>query len=234
MDKAKKLLDYLATHPDATIRFQASDMILNIHSDALYLSEVNAQSRACGHFFMGYAPTNGDPIKLNGAFFTLCTILCFVVASAAEAELGALFLNCKEGIIFRLTLKKLGHPQPCTPVHCDNATTVGIANNTIKRQRSRSMEMRYFWIGDKVAQKAYTIKWHPGQENLADYQSKHHLGTHHQAVCPWYLHEINSPLVLPWKTRPSTLKGCVGNLPKGYIRNVPLPRVPREQSTRQS
>jgi hypothetical protein len=26
----------------------------------------------------------------------------------------------------------------------------------------------------------------------------------------------------------------VGNLPKGYIRNVPLPRVPREQSTRQS
>jgi hypothetical protein len=85
-----------------------------------------------------------------------------------------------------------------------------------------------------VAQKMYAIKWHPGQENLADYQSKHHLGTHHQAVCPWYLHEINSPLVLPWATRPSTLKGCVGNPPKGYIRNVPLPRVPQEQSTRQS
>jgi hypothetical protein len=71
------------------------------------------------------------------------------------------------------------------------------------------------------------------EENLADYQSKHHL-THHQAVCPWYLHKINSPLVLPRATRPSTLKGCVGNLPKGYIRNVPLPRVPEEQSTRQS
>jgi hypothetical protein len=69
-----------------------------------------------------------------------------------------------------------------TPVHCDNATTVGIANNTVKRQRSRSMEMRYFWVRDKVAQDAYEIKWHPGQENLADYQSKHHLGSHHQAV----------------------------------------------------
>ncbi len=100
MDKAKQLLDYLATHPDMTIWFRASDMILNIHSDASYLSEAKAQSRACGHFFMGWAPTDGDSIKLNGAFFTLCTILRFVVASAAEAELGALFLNCKEGIFF--------------------------------------------------------------------------------------------------------------------------------------
>jgi hypothetical protein len=37
---------------------------------------------------------------LNGAFFTLCAILGFVVASAAEAELGALFLNCKLATIF--------------------------------------------------------------------------------------------------------------------------------------
>jgi hypothetical protein len=63
------------------------------------------------------------------------------------------------------------------------------------------MEMKYFWVGDKVAQDAYIIKWHHGQENLADYQSKHHLGSHHQAVCPWYLHERNSPLVLPRATR---------------------------------
>jgi hypothetical protein len=217
MAKAKQLLDYLATHPDATICFRALDMILNVHSDASYLSETKAHSRACGHFFMGWYPKDGDPIKLNGAFFTLCTILRFVVASAAEAELGALFLNCKEGITFRLTLEELGHPQPQTPVHCDNATTVGIANNTVKRQRSRSMEMRYFWVGDKEAQDINTIKWHPGQENLSDYQSKHHIGFHHLAVRPWYLHEIHSPLVLPRAARPSTLKRCVGNLPEGYI-----------------
>ena len=40
------LLDYLATYPDATMRFYASDMILNIHSDASYLSVKNSQSRA--------------------------------------------------------------------------------------------------------------------------------------------------------------------------------------------
>ena len=84
-------------------------------------------------------------------------------------------------MIFEQTLKDLGHPQPKTPVHCDNATAVRIANNTVKRQRSRSMEMR-FWIGDKVAQEIYDIIWHPGMENLADYQSKNHTGAHHMAV----------------------------------------------------
>jgi hypothetical protein len=49
---------------------------------------------------MGWNAKDGDPIKLNGVFFTLCAILCFVVASTTEAELGALFLNCKEGMIF--------------------------------------------------------------------------------------------------------------------------------------
>ncbi len=50
------------------------------------------------------------------------------------------------------------------------------------------MEMRYIWVCDKIAQSAYNVKWYPGQENLADYQSKHHIGMHHQAVPPWYLH----------------------------------------------
>jgi hypothetical protein len=78
----------------------------------------------------------------------------------------------------------MGHPQPKTPVHCDNATAVGIGNNTIKRQRSRSMEMRYFWVGDKTAQDMFVLSWHPGQENQADCQSKHHIGSHHLAVRP--------------------------------------------------
>jgi hypothetical protein len=89
-----------------------------------------------------------------------------------------------------------------------------------------------FWVGDKVAQDMYALSWHPGQENLADYQSKHHIGSHHVAVRPWYLHTENSPRVLPWAVRLSTLKGCVGTLQNGYIRNVPLPRViPRIHST---
>ncbi len=232
MERCIQLMDYLATHSDAKIRFSASDMVLNIHSDASYLSESRARSRACGHFFMGSVPIDGEPIQLNGAFYTNSVILKFVVASAAEAELGALFHNCQDGIIFRQTLTDMGHPQPKTPVHCDNATAVGIGNNTIKRQRSRSMEMRYFWVGDKIAQDMFALQWHPGQENLADYQSKHHIGSHHLAVRPWYLHMHYSPRFLPRALRPSALKGCVGTLQNGYLRKVPLPRIPQVQRAR--
>jgi len=100
-------------------------------------------------------------------------------------------------MIFRTTLEDLGHPQPKIPVHCDNATAVGIANNSIKRQRSRAMKMRYFWTCEKDAQKAYSFKWHPGMENLADYQSKHHLGhiiqqsghiIYTRKIPPWNFH----------------------------------------------
>ena len=125
-------------------------MILNIHSDASYLSKTNAQSRIAGHYFLGDVPTNDKPIKLNGAIYVFCGILKFVVASAAEAELGALFLNCKEGEILHLVLQELGHHQPPTPIHCDNATAAGIANDTVKKQRSRSMEMRFFWVTDQA------------------------------------------------------------------------------------
>jgi hypothetical protein len=202
-------------------------MVMNIHSDASYLSKPGAPSRVCGHFFMGKVPINGKPIKLNGAFHTLCALLRFVVASAAEAELGAIFLNCQEGMNFKLTLEDLRHKQPKIPVHCDNATAVGIANNTIKRQRSREMEMRYFWTCEKDAQNVYSFQWHHGMENLANYQSKHHPGAHHTTVVrPYYLHEKNSPWELPRANRPSTLKGCVGTLKDGYVLNVPLPLVP--------
>jgi hypothetical protein len=146
MAKTKQLLDYLTMHPDATVRFHALDIILNIHSDASYLLVANAHSRACGQFFMGWKADPTKPLKLNGTFFGLCAILQFIVASAAEAKSGALFLNCKQATIFRLTLEEMGHPQPPTLVHCNNSTAVGIANNSVKKQRSQSMEMQFFWV----------------------------------------------------------------------------------------
>ena len=51
-----QLLDYLATHPDAEVRYHASDMVLNIHSDASYLSEIRAKSRMAGQYFPGSVP----------------------------------------------------------------------------------------------------------------------------------------------------------------------------------
>jgi hypothetical protein len=123
---------YLA-HQDAIIRYHASDMIVNVHSDASYLSAPKACSCAGGSFFLGSTPHNGDPIKLNGTIHITCTILKLAAASTAEVKLGALlFLNTQEAKVLQTILKELGHPQPPNQMHIGNTTTVGIANNTIE------------------------------------------------------------------------------------------------------
>ena len=97
-------------------------------------------------FFLGSVPQEGTPIKLNGNIAITCAILKLVAASAAETELGVLFLNVQETRILHLMLYEIGHPQPQTPAHVYNTTCVGIINNTIMRQQSLTMEMRYLWL----------------------------------------------------------------------------------------
>lgn len=72
--RCEELLNYCATNPNATIRYCASDMVLNIHSDASYLSATRARSQVAGYYFLGSVPTDDEPIKLNGAILVFCGI----------------------------------------------------------------------------------------------------------------------------------------------------------------
>jgi hypothetical protein len=83
-DKIIKLLNYCKTHPETKIRCHASGMILHIHSDASYLSEKEATSRAGGFFYMG-SSTNTDKKLTNGAILIISKVLKHVMSSAAEA-----------------------------------------------------------------------------------------------------------------------------------------------------
>jgi hypothetical protein len=87
MKKCKQFLDYAATQEDAVITYRKSDMVLAIHSDASYLSEPKARSRAGGHFFLS---ENDEDPRDNGAVHTVAKIIKAVMSSAAEAELGGL------------------------------------------------------------------------------------------------------------------------------------------------
>jgi Reverse transcriptase (RNA-dependent DNA polymerase) len=110
---ALQLMDYAHTNPNASVRYHASDMILHIHSDASYLSEPKARSRAGGLFFLnGLADSIAAGPKLNGAIHVNSIIMRNVLASATEAEVGALFHNAQEACILRQTLDELGHKQP--------------------------------------------------------------------------------------------------------------------------
>eukprot|EP00978_Attheya_sp_CCMP212_P026418 scaffold86865_cov67-Attheya_sp.AAC.1 len=166
------LLDYCATHSEATIKYTASDMILRIHSD-------------------GTQP-------INGAIHILCHILRNGMSSAAEAECGALFLTAKEGQVDRTTLVEMGHPQPATPIQIDNTTTLGIVHSNFRQRRSKAMDMRFYWVQDRVRQ---------GHFNLADYFTKHHPPSHHRQMHSTYLHSRANYLS-------SVMRGCVNPVPE--------------------
>jgi hypothetical protein len=101
-------------------------MILVIHPNAGYCNKKKLRSQAGGHFFL----SNEDEFPPNnGAMFTNATIIKAVMASAAEAELGALYLNTKEAVYQCRILIKMGHPQPQTPIQTDNTTAEGVTNN---------------------------------------------------------------------------------------------------------
>jgi hypothetical protein len=85
----------MASQEEAVLTYKASDMVLAIHSDASYLSKPKACSRTGGHMFMS---ANNDIPTNNGAVLNISQIIRAVMSSAAEAELGALFINAKTAV----------------------------------------------------------------------------------------------------------------------------------------
>jgi hypothetical protein len=187
MEVIKQLLDYCATQEDAIITYRKSKMILQVHSDAGYCNEKKSRSRAGGHFFF----SNGDDDSPNnGAILTIASIIKAVMSSAAEAELGALYLNAKEAIHIRQILTEMGHPQPRTPIQTDNSTAAGVVNSTIQPKRTKAMDMRFHWLRDREAQGQLRIYWRPGKTNRADYFTKHHSPAHHVNVRSEFLTRV--------------------------------------------
>ena len=115
-----QLFNCAATHYEAITRYHASSMILHIHSDTSLLSEPGAKSRAGGYNYLSTA--SADPKKappkqppLNVPIHVEFTTMRKVLASAMEAELGALFENCQRDLAMRMALIDIGHSQQPTP-----------------------------------------------------------------------------------------------------------------------
>jgi hypothetical protein len=163
------LLDYLSTHPNATIPYHASDMVLAVCSNATYLALPNTHSRAAGHFFLTDLPsaTSLPPNpKLNGVIHVLCKTICIVAASVSEDETGCLFLNAQEAVPIRTALIQMGQLQPATPLEIDNSTAHGILHAQVRMNKSKAFNMRYHWLKDCIAQKQFNLYWSPGEPTM--------------------------------------------------------------------
>ena len=114
------------------------------------------------------------------------------MSSAAEDELGALFINARKAAYIRKILIEMGHPQPRTPLQTDNSTAEGVVNKNVQTKKLKSMDMRFHWLRDRESQGQFRIYWRPGKTNRADYWSK----TQH----PPSLHrDLRSQILTPLK-----------------------------------
>jgi hypothetical protein len=151
-------------------------MILCIHSDAGYCIKKNRQSREAIKIFLSnnnQCPPNKGVILMNEI------IIKTVMSSAAEAELGALFLNAKEAIYLCQKLTEMGHQQPRTPIQTDNTTSDGVINNKIQMKRTNAMNMRFHWLRNQEAQGQFKNLLATGADKSSNYFTKHHPPAHH-------------------------------------------------------
>jgi hypothetical protein len=206
MRRVQHFLDYAATKEPAVITYRASDMDLAIHSDAGYLNEEGARSRAGGHHFLSEnvaSPSN------NGAIYNKASIIKAVMSSAAKAKIGALYTNARKGVEEQNILRVMGHPQPPTPVQTDNSTAEGIINLRVQPKRTKAMDMQFHWLRDRgVNQKQFRFYWRPGTLQRGDYWTKYHSPSHHRQIRS----EILTPykIVLDFREKMEKIKNATG------------------------
>jgi hypothetical protein len=178
-----RLLGYASTHLNGTVVIRPSDMILRIHSDASHLSRSNSGSVAGGIHYLGTT----DPYFINAPIHCHSTGIPVVCAAVSESEYAGVFSNTQIGTDERNCLASLGYPQPPTVVFCDNECAVGLANSTVRAKKSKSIDMRFDWIRDRVKQLQFLVEFIPGALNLADFFTKALSVQRHVELSPVYV-----------------------------------------------
>ena len=124
---------------------------------------------------------NAEDPRNNGV------VIKSVVSSAAEAKIGALFINSQHAIPARTTSEEMGHVQPPTPIQTDNTTVLGFVMENLTPQATKSMDLKFWWMRDRLAQQQFRYYWGPGKQNNDDYFTNYFCVAHHQEKRPTFL-----------------------------------------------
>ena len=121
-------------------------MVIDIHINTSYLTEMKAWSIVGGHHFLS---SNAYFLPNNGAVMNITLIIKTVMSLVAEYELGALFINEKYAVTVQKTLEEMVHTQPLATTHMDNYITYGMVNKKIQSKPTKSMDVIFHWLRDR-------------------------------------------------------------------------------------
>ena len=118
----------------------------------------------------------------NGAVHNISQVIKNAMSSAAEAEIGALFLNSRQAIPARTILTEMVHQQPPTPIQTDNTTALGFVSKHLQPKATKSTDMKCWWISNQSDRKQFRYYRGAGKGNRADYWTKHFCPVHHKQM----------------------------------------------------
>ena len=209
----RRICEYFRTYPDSEVVYRKSKMEVCTQTDASYNSRSEARSVAGCIIYFGDA---SDPTVENGAILGASAIIDAVMASAGESEIAGAFIAAQHTINIRTIAIALQHPQPPSPILTDNEFTVDFANNTCKQRRSKTIDMRFYWLRDRVKQNQIVITHIPGKNNLADIFTKTLSVQNFQPLIPRLVQPPPNcksfGFRVPYVRQKPTQKGCVGNI----------------------
>ena len=96
-------------------------------------------------------------------------MLRHAVASSIEAEMDVILHNVQVAIPLRYINTQMGHPQPTTPLKTVNVTSNSFVHENITQKKSKSWNIRLYWLRNRQQIQYFEIYWDIGNNNLADY-----------------------------------------------------------------
>jgi hypothetical protein len=96
-----------------------------------------------------------------------------VALSTAEAEYMATCEACTEAIWLRKLISDLFDQIPeSTIIYCDNQSCIRLSEHLVFHERSKHIEIKYYFIQDKVQEGEVKLEYIPTDEQTADTLTK--------------------------------------------------------------
>ena len=151
LKQTKQFLDYAATNNEAVVAYYTSGMILAVHSDASYLSELKACSQAWANFFLSNDTTFPPN---NGALLNTDSKKRYVISHGIKIG-GTIHQQQTSNANTQHILTSMGHSQPPMPMQADNSTMYGVVSNKIIPKATKAMDMHFHWLRDRQQQQQF-------------------------------------------------------------------------------
>ena len=159
MSKLKRLLQYLNANPALilTLEIGAVPGVVQ-YTDASYGVHADGKSHTGSSLTLG-----------KGAFHARSVKQKIVTKSSSEAEFVALSDEASRGLWCNYFLGAQGYNTPPVVQMQDNMSAIAIANKgRATAQRTRHINIRYFWITDYIARGEMCLEHKPTHDMIAD------------------------------------------------------------------